>query len=97
MRQVLSPILLEDDDALTAEAQGDLCLTRTAAVSPSAQQKAVSKPTKEDLSVHSFSTFLKDVATVSKNLLNPRPKMPQSSRKQHDPPLCSKRPSTFSA
>jgi hypothetical protein len=65
--------------------------------SPSAQQKARSKRTKENLPVHSFRTLLDDLATISKNLIQPRLKRRlRVLRKQHCPPLCRRRLSAFS-
>lgn len=80
MRRALSPILFDDDDPLAAEAQRD-SVVEPAQRSPSAQQKALSKRTKENLPVHSFRTLLKDLATISKNLVKPRLKSAPSFEK----------------
>jgi len=80
MRRALSPILFDDDDPLAAEAQRD-SVVEPAQRSPSAQQKALSKRTKENLPVHSFRTLLKDLATISKNLVKPRLKNAPSFEK----------------
>jgi transposase len=80
MRRALSPILFDDDDPVAAEAQRD-SVVEPAQRSPSAQQKALSKRTKENLPVHSFRTLLKDLATISKNLVKPRLKNAPSFEK----------------
>jgi len=73
-------IFFDDDDPLTAEAQRN-SVVEPAQRSPSAQQKALSKRTKENLPVHSFRTLLKDLATISKNLVKPRLKNAPSFEK----------------
>ena len=70
MRQVLAPILFDDEDYRIAEGQ------RTSIVAPAqrsqtAQRKAALKRTEEGLPVHSFRTLLKDLATITKNHLRP--------------------------
>lgn len=71
MRAALAPILFDDDDPQSAQAQ------RTSIVAPSqrstsAQTKAKRKRTKDDFPVHSFQTLLKDLATICKNRIQPR-------------------------
>ena len=66
MRQVLAPILFDDDHPEAAEH------LRTSVVAPakrseSAQLKAQRKRTTEGLTVHSFHTLLADLATIAKN------------------------------
>ena len=66
MRQALAPMLFDDDDKPTADAQ------RTSAVAPAersskAKRKAARKRTDDDLPVHSFQTLLQDLATLTKN------------------------------
>lgn len=63
MRRALSQILFDDDDPVAAEAQRD-SVVEPAQRSPSAQAKALSKRTKENLPVHSFTTLLKDLTTI---------------------------------
>nr|WP_123291475.1 hypothetical protein [Desulfosoma caldarium] len=88
--RALSPILFDDDDPVAAEAQRD-SVVELAQGSPSAQQKALSKRTKEHLPAHSFRTLLKDLATISKNLVKPRLKNAPSFEKTTLPPSCSRR------
>jgi transposase len=71
MRAALAPILFDDDDPQSAQAQ------RTSIVAPakrsaSAETKAKRKRTKDDFPVHSFRTLLKDLATICKNRIQPR-------------------------
>lgn len=71
MRQLLAPILFEDDDREAAKA------LRTSEVapaqrSPSAKQKAFTKKTQDGSPVHSFQTLLKDLATIVKNKVRPK-------------------------
>ncbi|MCA1854134.1 MAG: IS1634 family transposase, partial [Beggiatoa sp.] len=55
MRQALAPLLFDDDDQATAEAQRDSIVT-PAKPSPSAQAKARTLRTEDDFPVHSFQT-----------------------------------------
>jgi transposase len=71
MRQDLAPLLFDDDDRAAAEH------ARTSVVAPaqrsaSAQQKAYSKRTPDDLPVHSFQTMLRDLATIVTNRVQPK-------------------------
>lgn len=75
MRQLLAPVLFDDDDPESAKA------LRTSEVapaqrSPSAKQKAFTKKTQYGAPVHSFQTLLKDLATIVKNKI--RQKQTQS-------------------
>jgi transposase len=70
MRQLLAPILFDDDDKPQAQA------ARTSIVAPSqrsttARRKALTKRTSEGLKVHSFQTLLGDLATIVKNRIQP--------------------------
>jgi transposase len=70
MRQLLAPILFDDDDKLQAQA------ARTSIVAPatrsqSAMNKARTKLTPDGLKVHSFQTLLADLATIAKNNIQP--------------------------
>jgi transposase len=70
MRQLLAPMLFDDEDHLMAERQ------RTSIVAPAqrsarAERKAASKRTEEGFAVHSFRTLLKDLGTIAKNYLQP--------------------------
>ena len=71
MRQDLAPLLFDDGDKAAAQQQ------RASIVAPSqrstsAQAKAHSKRTKDDLSVHSFQTLLSDLATIVSNRVQPK-------------------------
>jgi transposase len=73
MRQLLAPILFDDDDKPQANA------ARTSIVAPAqrsaaAKRKAVTKQTSERLPVHSFQTLLGDLATIVKNRIQPKDK-----------------------
>src|SRR6266702_8241324 len=71
MRRDLAPLLFDDEDKAAAEKQ------RASVVAPaqrsnSAQAKAHSKRTQDDLPVHSFQTLLNDLATIVSNRVQPR-------------------------
>jgi len=66
MRQALASILFDDHERATAQAQRRSPVAK-AIVSPAAQHKAVSKRTDDGHPVHSFRTFLADLATVTRN------------------------------
>lgn len=73
MRQLLAPILFDDDDKPQAQA------ARTSIVAPakrshSALRKAHTKQTSEGMKVHSFRTLLGDLATIVKNRIQPQDK-----------------------
>ena len=70
MRRALAPLLFDDDDPAAAEA------ARTSPVaparpSPSARAKAGRKRTSDGLPVHSFQTLLADLATLTRNRVQP--------------------------
>ena len=71
MRKHLAPLLFDDEDKAAAEKR------RASVVAPaqrslSAQSKAYSKRTQEDLPVHSFQTLLRDLATIVSNRVQPK-------------------------
>ena len=71
MRQLLAPILFDDDDKPQAQA------ARTSIVAParrsdSAMRKAHTKQTRDGMKVHSFQTLLGDLATIVKNRIQPK-------------------------
>jgi transposase len=73
MRQLLAPILFDDDDKPQAQA------ARTSIVAPAqrsqaAKRKALTKQTSEGMTVHSFQTLLGDLATIVKNRIQPKDK-----------------------
>jgi len=74
MRQLLAPLLFDDDDKPQAQA------ARTSIVAPatrssSAKRKARSRLTADGLKVHSFQTLLADLATIAKNRIQPTDKV----------------------
>ena len=74
MRQLLAPVLFDDDDQRQAQA------ARTSIVAPatrssSAKRKARTKLTADGLKVHSFQTLLADLATITKNKIQPTDKV----------------------
>jgi Transposase DDE domain len=73
MRQLLAPLLFDDEDKPQAQA------ARTSIVAPAqrsaaAKQKARTKQTAEGLKLHSFQTLLGDLATIVKNRIQPKDK-----------------------
>lgn len=73
MRQLLAPLLFDDDDKPQAPA------ARTSIVAPAqrsaaAKRKALTKHTSQGLRVHSFQTLLGDLATIAKNKIQPKDK-----------------------
>ena len=66
MRRRLAPILFEDDDREGARAQRNSPVEK-AEVSESARTKADTKRTPDGLPVHSFTTLLSDLATLTLN------------------------------
>ena len=73
MRQLLAPILFDDDDKPQAQA------ARTSIVAPaqrstSAKLKALTKQTADGTTVHSFQTLIGDLATIVKNRIQPADK-----------------------
>jgi hypothetical protein len=70
MRQVLAPMLFDDDDPAAAEAARG-SVVAPAQRSPRARRKAATKLTADHAPVHSFRTLLSDLATVAKNTIVP--------------------------
>ena len=71
MRQALAPLLFDDDDKATADAQRDSIVT-PAKPSPKAKSKAQGLRTEDDLPVHSFQTMLADLTTIAKSRIRPK-------------------------
>lgn len=71
MRQALAPMLFDDHDPDAGQAARDSQVA-PAQRSPAAQRKAASKKTEDGLPVHSFQTLLADLATISKDCIQPR-------------------------
>jgi hypothetical protein len=70
MRRALAPILFDDDDQQSAEA------TRSSVVAPAprserAQAKDASKHSEDGAPVQSFQSLLGDLATITKNRVQP--------------------------
>jgi transposase len=73
MRQLLAPILFDDDDKPQAQT------ARTSIVAPaqrsaSAKHKALTKQNSDGMKVHSFQTLLGDLATIVKSRIQPKDK-----------------------
>lgn len=71
MRQKLAPMLFEDDDPAAGKALR-LSAVAPAQRSPSAQRKVHTLRTADGLPVHSFATLLKELATLTKNRIQPK-------------------------
>lgn len=71
MRQKLAPILFEDDDPAAGEALRR-SIVAPAQRSPSAKRKVRTLRTVDGLPVHSFTTLMKDLATLTKNRVQPK-------------------------
>ncbi len=71
MRQKLAPLLFEDEDPAAGEALRS-SIVAPAERSPSAQRKASTLRTAEGLPAHSFTTLLKELATLTKNRVQPK-------------------------
>lgn len=70
MRRLLAPVLFDDEDHELAEQQR-LSVVAPARRSEKAKRKASSKRTDDGVPVHSFRTLLKDLATITKNRIQP--------------------------
>jgi transposase len=73
MRQLLAPILFDDDDRAQAQA-ARASIVAPAQRSASAKLKALTKETADGLKVHSFQTLMGDLATIVKNRIQPTDK-----------------------
>jgi transposase len=71
MRQALAPLLFDDDDKATAEAQR-ASVVAPAQPSAKARRKASRQRTDAGEPVHSFQTLLADLATIVKNRIEPK-------------------------
>lgn len=71
LRQALAPMLFDDDDPAAAAA-ARRSVVAPAQRSPRAQAKARTKRTAEGTPVHSFRTLLTDLATLTKNRVQPK-------------------------
>jgi transposase len=70
MRQLLAPILFDDDDKRQAQA-ARASIVAPAQRSPSAKLKALTKQTADGIKVHSFQSLIGDLATIVKNRIQP--------------------------
>ena len=70
MRERLAPVLFDDEDPAAARALQPSPVA-PAQRSPSAQRKAATKRTDDDRPIHSFQTVLADLATITKNRIQP--------------------------
>jgi transposase len=73
MRQLLAPMLFDDDDKGQAQA-ARVSIVAPAQRSDAAMRKARTKQTAEGFKVHSFQTLLGDLATIVKNRIQPKDK-----------------------
>jgi len=73
MRQLLAPILFDDDDKPQAHA-ARISIVAPAQRSQTATRKALTKHTSEGMKLHSFQTLLGDLATIVKNRIQPKDK-----------------------
>jgi transposase len=71
MRDRLAPIIFDDDDSVTAASLRSSPV-EPAPRSPRAQAKAVTRMTEDGQPVHSFRTLLRDLATLTKNRIQPK-------------------------
>ena len=73
MRQLLAPILFDDDDKAQAQA-ARVSIVAPAQRSVTAKLKAATKQTADGMKVHSFQSLLGDLATIAKNRIQPKDK-----------------------
>ena len=86
MKQVLAPILFQDNDKLAAAAKRTNPVA-AAQRSDDALAKAARKRTTEDTPVHSFTTLLADLATVCANHIQPADDLPAFTKITTPTPL----------
>ena len=70
MRRLLAPVLFDDQDHALAEEERS-SVVAPAECSETAKKKAASKHTADGVPVHSFRTLMKDLATITKNQIQP--------------------------
>ena len=71
LRDWLAPVLFQDDDAAAGEALREN-VVKPARRSPKAIDKAVTRRTDDDLPVHSFPSLMRDLATITRNTIQPK-------------------------
>ena len=86
MKQVLAPILFQDNDKLAAAAKRTNPVA-AAQRSDDALAKAARKRTTEDTPVHSFTSLLADLATVCANHIQPADDLPAFTKITTPTPL----------
>lgn len=70
MRRLLAPVLFDDQDHALAEEERS-SVVAPAERSETAKKKAASKHTADGVPVHSFRSLLEDLATITKNQIQP--------------------------
>src|SRR5260370_1431327 len=70
MRQLLAPLLFDDDDKPQAQS-ARVSIVAPAQRSPTAKLKPLTKQTGDGMKVHSFETLIGDLATIVKNRIQP--------------------------
>jgi len=70
MRELLAPVLFDDEDPAAGQAL-QTSPVAPAQRSPAAKRKAATKRTDDDTPVHSFQTVIADLATITKNRIQP--------------------------
>jgi hypothetical protein len=75
LRIWLAPMLFQDDDRAAAVA-GRMDIVTPAVRSPKALEKIQTKRTQDDGPVHSFQTLMADLATISRNTMQPKGDLP---------------------
>ena len=96
MRQRLAPLLFQDHDPTAARAQRNTPV-EVAKVSPCARRKAPTKTTAEGFSVHSFTTLMTDLASLTLNRASLSTQEQAAITIVTGPTLSSARPWTYSA
>lgn len=71
MREKLAPLLFAEEDPAAAEAQRDSPVA-PAQPSPAAREKASTQRTTDGRTAHSFRTLLDDLATITRNRIQPK-------------------------
>jgi len=90
MRRKLAPILFDDHDKSSAEAQRP-SIVKPARRSQAAERKARTHSTQEGVPVHSFQTLLADLTTLTLNRVQPSPKTLPAFDKLSNPTSTQKR------
>ena len=86
MRQALAPLLFAEDD-LEAAQQKRGSIVDAMKKSDSAYRKATTKRSAEDLPIHSFRSLLEDLATITKNRIQPQSGLPCFEKVTRPTPL----------